>query len=270
MSKIGINECVYYVHPVYDLYASDENGNVTNIIKKVPSKSKKHSSGYVYCTVRKYGGKQKRCILHRFVWECFNGVMPEGKVIDHINNDKKDNRLCNLQLVTQQQNCKKSAKNRDYTFVGDNHKNRKCVKAINIATKEVSYFYSMYAVQQHLQINAGIVKMVCDGINNVKSGVSKKDGHRYKFEYVDHDVAEKLLDEEKKKHQMYLLSMKKSANKRPQKVSDEQKKENQKTHVKKWQNKEYVCAKCSKVMKMGSRYVHNKKCVEHSEHSDNE
>ena len=45
----------------------------------------------------------------------------------------------------------------------------------------------MYAVIQHLSINAGIVKMVCKGLNNCKSGVSKKDGHSYTFEYVRED-----------------------------------------------------------------------------------
>ena len=41
----------------------------------------------------------------------------------------------------------------------------------------------MHAVQQHLGINAGIVKMVCEGINNRKTGISRIDGHHYKFEY---------------------------------------------------------------------------------------
>ena len=79
-------------------------------------KGSKHATGYMKCCVRKYGGKQKTYFIHRFVWECFNGDIPVGKVIDHMNDDKEDNRLCNLQLMTKQQNCKKSAKNRDYTF----------------------------------------------------------------------------------------------------------------------------------------------------------
>ena len=145
-------------------------------------------------------------------------------MIDHINNDKKDNRLCNLQLITQQQNCKKSAKDRDYTFVAKNHENKKCVKAITKNTNEVSYYNSMYAIQQYLGINAGIVKMVCEGINNCKSGVSKKDGQHYKFEYIKQDD---LPDNHKK-----------SADGRPQKVPDEDKKKNQMKAVKKWQNKE--------------------------------
>ena len=55
-----------------------------------------------------------------------------NKVTDHINDDKADNRLSNLQIMTQQANCKKSAKNREYSFAAVNHKNRRCVKATNI------------------------------------------------------------------------------------------------------------------------------------------
>lgn len=47
-------------------------------------------------------------------------ITTDGKVIDQLNNNKEDIRLTNLQLVTQQQNCKISAKARDYTFVANN------------------------------------------------------------------------------------------------------------------------------------------------------
>ena len=243
MFKIAINECVYYVHPVYDLYASDKNGNVINIVKKVPIKGTQNNSGYLYVGVRKYCGKRTTMSSHRFIWECFNGVIPEGKVIDHINDDKKDNRLCNLQMLTQQQNCKKSANNRDYSFAAKNNENRKCVRATNVTTNEVLYFYSLYAVQQHLQINAGIVKMVCEGLNNCKSGVSKMDGQNYKFEYIKQD---ELPD-----------NYHKSANKRPRRVSDEEKKK----HQMQWLQKEYKCPRCDKTLTNGSKYYHNKKCL---------
>ena len=210
MSNISINENVYNIHQVYDIYAANENGEIINICRKVPMKGRKDHRGYMQCIVRGFGKRKKSYLVHPFVWECFNGLIPEGKVIDHINNNKEDNRLCNLQLVTHQENCKKSAKNRDYTFVADNHKNKKCVKAIDIETNEVSYFNSMYAVQQHLGINPGIVKMVCENLNKCKSGISKKDGKSYKFEYVKkEDMPDNYL---------------KSANERPRRVSDEDKK----------------------------------------------
>ena len=86
--------------------------------------------------------------------------------------------------MTDIENCKKSAGRRDYTFVSKNHQNKKCVKATNIDTNEVSYYNSMYAIFQHLGINAGIVKMVCEGLNCCKTGISKQDKCHYKFEYV--------------------------------------------------------------------------------------
>ena len=42
MSNIEINDCVYKVHPVYNLYASDVNGNIIHLVKQVPSKGRKH------------------------------------------------------------------------------------------------------------------------------------------------------------------------------------------------------------------------------------
>ena len=189
MTKIEIKDIVYNTHPIYDLYGADIDGNIIHIIKKIPKKGHKNDSRrYMICNVKKHGQNgQKAMLVHRFVWECFNGLIPCDKVIDHINDKAEDNRLCNLQLITQQENCKKSAKNRDYSFVKYNHDNKRCIKAINQNTKEISYYKSMYSAQQFLGINVGIIKMVCENLNNCKSGISKKDGQRYIFEYIKAD-----------------------------------------------------------------------------------
>ena len=199
------------------------------------------------CLVRKHGQNgQKNFLVHRFIYECFKGLIPDGKVIDHVNNIKDDNRLCNLQLVTPSENNKKSAKRRDYTFAAKNHQNKKCVKATNIDTNEVSYYNSMYAVNQHLGINAGIVKMVCEKINDRKTGISKIDNHSYKFEYVN---KQDMPD-----------NYKKSANRRSNRVPVEDKKKHEKEAMKRWQQKEYKCPKCGKTYKNSYRFVHRKKC----------
>lgn len=41
---------------------------------------------------------------HRIIWTMFNGEIPEGLLIDHINGINSDNRLENLRLATRQQN----------------------------------------------------------------------------------------------------------------------------------------------------------------------
>ena len=167
-------------------------------------------------------------------------------MIDHVNNIKDDNRLCNLQLMSHQENCKKSAKGRDYTFAAKSHQNKKCVKATNSDTNEVSYYNSMYAVHQHLGINAGIVKMICEGINYCKTGISKIDNHSYKFEYVN--------------EQDMPVNYKKSANARPIRVSVEDKKKHKKEAIKRWQQKEYECPSCGKTYKNGYKFLHKKMC----------
>ena len=77
-----------------------------------------------------------------------------------------------------------SAKKRDYKFVSRNIENRKYVKAINKTTGETTYFNSLYSIKQHLGINAGLVKMVAEGLNYCKSARSKIDGYSYTFEYI--------------------------------------------------------------------------------------
>ena len=47
---------------------------------------------------------QKTYKLHRLVWEAFNGPVPEGMQINHINENRIDNRLENLNLMTPKEN----------------------------------------------------------------------------------------------------------------------------------------------------------------------
>lgn len=43
-------------------------------------------------------------LVHRLVWETFNGEIPQGYEIDHINGVRDDNRLENLRCVTHAEN----------------------------------------------------------------------------------------------------------------------------------------------------------------------
>ncbi len=50
---------------------------------------------------------------HRLIWEQHYGKIPAGMDIDHINQDKSDNRIENLRLATRSQNKANSKKHSD-------------------------------------------------------------------------------------------------------------------------------------------------------------
>lgn len=58
------------------------------------------------------------------------------------------------------------------------------MKGINLSTNEENIYNSLYSVHKELAINAGHVKMICEGLNYCNSTTSKKDGNGYTFEYV--------------------------------------------------------------------------------------
>ena len=54
--------------------------------------------------------KGKKYKVHRLIWELFNGPIPEGLVIDHI--EGKDNSIENLRLATTFQNARNSERSK--------------------------------------------------------------------------------------------------------------------------------------------------------------
>lgn len=57
------------------------------------------STGYYLCSSRCSDGKRKR--MHVYVWEHYNGKVPEGCHIHHIDEDKSNNDISNLALLSE-------------------------------------------------------------------------------------------------------------------------------------------------------------------------
>lgn len=95
------------------LYEIDTEGNVySNKQRKErklkPQRASQSKKGYfqVRLFTNEYP-KGRLQYVHRLVYETFIGEIPEGKEIDHINNDSTDNRLDNIQLLTRRENLTK-------------------------------------------------------------------------------------------------------------------------------------------------------------------
>jgi hypothetical protein len=69
-----------------------------------------NSSGYLQTE-----HKQKVYMVHRIIWEMYNGEIPNGMQIDHIDRNPLNNNIENLRLATQAQNQINSTKPKNNT-----------------------------------------------------------------------------------------------------------------------------------------------------------
>lgn len=75
--------------------------------KLSPLKWCEDAGGYAYRTDYSNGKTHKKTLkMHNFLF----GELPEGYVLDHINGDRLDNRLCNLRIATPVQNVANTGK----------------------------------------------------------------------------------------------------------------------------------------------------------------
>ena len=107
--------------------------------------------------------------IHRFVWECFNGLIPKGLQIDHKDNRKTNNKIKTLQLLTPKENQNKS--------------NNKSIISKNIGTKEKQIFDSLTKAAIELKISISIISKICNKRGYFKNAKSKNDGELYTFKF---------------------------------------------------------------------------------------
>ena len=102
-------EGVWKCHPVYTSYEACQSGRVRNRQTGKILLGGRNSSGYK--VVKPVWGKRRvERGLHRIVYECFKGIPPAGHHIDHVNGDKDDCCLANLESLSHQQHMAKTLK----------------------------------------------------------------------------------------------------------------------------------------------------------------
>lgn len=123
------------------LYQISSFGNVLSFHKKdikilKPGKNK----GYLQVILNK-NSKGKCYQIHQLVAMAFLDFIPNGKVlvVDHINGIKHDNRLLNLQIISQRENSSKDRKGYTSRFIGVcwNSEKKKWQASITINNKQI-------------------------------------------------------------------------------------------------------------------------------------
>ena len=89
--------------PVLGFEGRYEVSNLGNVKSLTRNKLLKPRSNQKYLFVA-LGKSHKPKYIHRAVWEAFNGPIPEGLQINHNDENKLNNSLSNLSLVTPREN----------------------------------------------------------------------------------------------------------------------------------------------------------------------
>ena len=110
--------------------------------------------------------------LHRLVWITFNGTISEGLQINHKDENKSNNSLANLELVTPSQNTNYGTRNKRVS-----EKNCKRIQMLDKNNNTLKTFNSLKEAAQFLNIKS------CSNISSCLHGLYKSAyGYKWKFE----------------------------------------------------------------------------------------
>lgn len=177
----SVNNNGYFVFYLYDL---DDDGNKIKIpITRQLKDCKKPTDTYVY--------KLNTIGLPRLMWAWFKDEVPEGYIVDHINNKhetQEDYHLDNLQLLTQKDNILKERPNY-------NKREQSCQmnKPRSFYENKLEEYLKDYE-QAKKEHNSELVHMLRSNISNTKARLRYWDAHKEEYENL---VKEQQLADEK-------------------------------------------------------------------------
>ncbi len=129
------------------IYEVDREGNVYSLDRFdgwINRKGRKlkvdlNSASYSRVTLSK-SGKTKRFLVHRLVYESYYGEIPKGLQVHHMDENKQNNSINNLKLVTQRENNHLSRNSLGYKLT---QKDVDEIRNLNLTTREISDKYGV-------------------------------------------------------------------------------------------------------------------------------
>lgn len=175
--------------PGYEgLYSADIEGDIWNDKTWTILAQDKNKYGYNYVKLRDRNGKAKNCRVHRLVATTFL-ENPYGYTdVNHKNENKRDNRVCNLEWCSRKQNCEHgTARMR----LSEHRKDSPKVKRLAVVREFPYKFYnSMSEAQEVDGYNSTHIRECCNGKRKTHGGATwryatsreiKRYGRKYTF-----------------------------------------------------------------------------------------
>lgn len=171
------------------LYEASNYGRIRSLGKGqiIADRPKNKNSKYRRISLHK-DGKRYDFFTHRLVWEAFNGPIPKGLQINHIDENPENNRLDNLNLMTPKENSNYGAhpqkisevqKGINNSFYGKHHTKKtkekiseKLAKPVYQFTKTmilITEYKSISDAEKKTHIKASNISNVCNFHKNNKT-----------------------------------------------------------------------------------------------------
>ena len=163
--------------PNYEgLYQASNLGRIKSFygLKEKILKPRLNNKGYYEIGLRKQSIRKFYCV-HRLVWIAFNGQIPEGYEINHLDERPVNNALSNLSLVTHKENINYGTRNERAGKVLKNGKKSKPVLQFDLQDNFIKEYQSTHQVERELGFNQGHIVKCCNG--------KYKQAYGYKWKY---------------------------------------------------------------------------------------
>lgn len=154
-----------------NIYSRPRKGTKGGMMKQTLSQS---NGGYLMvhlCSKE----KDDFMLVSHVIWEAFNGPIPDGYEINHINEDKTDNRLCNINLMTRKVNCNWGTRNERLVNNRKGYGKKQPIIQYDLQGSVIEEFGSLREASRKTGINSGEISKCARGL------IPNTGGYRWKY-----------------------------------------------------------------------------------------
>lgn len=147
----------------YEGYEVSNTGKIKSLKTNRLLKPQKNNCGYLYILLTDHNKKVKINLIHRLVFDSFIGI-DDGLEINHLDEDKENNRLDNLELITHEDNLKKYREN--HPFFMNYMAQKSVLKRKDKMLDKINVAFDVFKEEDKRERNRNLLKKVNERLRN--------------------------------------------------------------------------------------------------------
>ena len=147
----------------YEGYEVSNTGKIKSLKTNRLLKPQKNNCGYLYILLSDQNKKVKINLIHRLVFDSFIGI-EDGLEINHLDEDKENNRLDNLELITHEENLKKYRDN--HPFFMKYMAKKSVIKRKDKMLDKINVAFDVFNENSSRERNRNLLKKVNERLRN--------------------------------------------------------------------------------------------------------